>query len=261
MVPTSEFIDSFEMKDGKSFSWKTNGADPYKDRDSRFYASILFNGASWEDRTIETYEGGTDGIQKFSHAESASATVTGYYLKKYITENVHTWEIEGSSHFDILLRYAEVLLNKAEALAMKGDIAGALVALNEVRARAGQPGKTMTDLNAVTEDEKELMRDKNLSMDQKKMMKLIERERVVELGGEGFRYWDLRRWRRSMDVLNATNAHGCWITKNSDGSFKYEQINVDGTDKRIFKDKYYAFSIPLSERTKNKEFGENNPGW
>ena len=92
-------------------------------------------------------------------------------------------------------------------------------------------------------------------------MKLIERERIVELGGEGFRYWDLRRWKRSMDVLNGTNAHGCWINKQKDGSFTYKQVNVDADDRWIFKEKYYAFSIPLSERTKNKALGENNPGW
>ncbi len=264
LVPTSEYVDAFEMKDGSEFSWSTHGSNPYKDRDSRFYASILYNGAPWEGRTIETFETGMDGIQKFSHAESASSTVTGYYLKKFVTENDHSWDLEGSNHFDILLRYAEVLLNKAEALVYKNDLNGALVALNEVRTRAGQPAKTLTDVDAVNEDKVKGSeygpKKGELDARQKKMMCLIEKERVVELGGEGFRYWDLRRWRRSMDVLNGTNAHGCWITKQGD-HFDYRQINVDGTDKRIFKEKYYAFSIPLAERTKNKLFGENNPGW
>lgn len=244
LVPTAEYADAFEMKDGTPFSWETHGDAPYDNRDSRFYASLLFNGAKWEGRTIETFEGGTDGIQKFLHSESASSTVTGYYLKKYITEGDQLWQQEGSRHFDILLRYGEVLLNKAEALAQAdwgANRTKALAALNQLRARAGQPAKTAASLE--------------------EFMDLIERERIVELGGEGFRYWDLRRWRKAMDRLNGTNAHGCWITKNADGTFSYARINADGNDKRIFKEKYYAFSIPLAERTKNKDMGPNNPGW
>lgn len=244
LVPTAELADEYEMADGTPFSWETHGSAPYTGREKRFYASILYNGAKWENRIIETFQGGKDGIQPFEKSGQTTSTVTGYYLKKFVTENDTTWIVNGSSHFDILLRYAEVLLNKAEALAQKdwnGNKEAALAALNKVRARAGLPAKEATSLE--------------------EFMQLIEHERMVELAGEGFRYWDLRRWRRSMAVLNGKNMHGTLITKEADGSFKYKKIDVDSGDTRVFMERYYAFSIPQAERTKNKALGENNPGW
>lgn len=244
LVPTAELADDYEMADGTPFSWKNNGANPYAGREKRFYASILFNGAQWENRELETFVGGKDGIQKFEKSGQTSSTVTGYYLKKFITENDHSWNINGSSHFDILLRYAEVLLNKAEALAQDNwdkNKTQALSTLNEVRKHAGLPAKNAESLN--------------------EFMKLIEHERIVELAGEGFRYWDLRRWKRSVDVLNGKSMHGTLITKQDDGTFSYKNIDVDAGDTHVFMERYYAFSIPLAERTRNKTIGKNNPGW
>lgn len=244
LVPTAELADSYEMADGTPFSWELHGSDPYADREPRFYASVLYNGAEWEGRTIESFVGGKDGIQKFEKSTPTSSTVTGYYLKKFITENDHSWDTQGSSHFDIMLRYGEVLLNKAEALAQSNwntNRTAALAALNEVRARVGLPARDAVSLAA--------------------FMRLIEHERMVELAGEGFRYWDLRRWRRAMDVLNGTSVHGTRITREADGTFKYTPVDVDAGDTRIFMERFYAFSIPLSERTRNTAFGENNPGW
>ena len=93
-------------------------------------------------------------------------------------------------------------------------------------------------------------------------MALIEHERMVELAGEGFRFWDLRRWRRAVDVLDNMSVHGVKITKNGDGSFTYEQEDADAGEKRHFFEKYYAFSIPQAERSRNEALkGYNNPGW
>lgn len=244
LVPTAELADRYEMADGTPFSWAAHAAAPYEGREPRFYASLLYNGAKWERRTIETFVKGADGIQKFDKSVSTSSTVTGYYLKKFITENDHSWDTKGSSHFDIMLRYGEVVLNKAEALANADwgkNKTKALEALNEVRSRVGLPPKDAANLE--------------------EFMKLIEQERIVELAGEGFRYWDLRRWRRAMDVLNGTTMHGTRIEKNADDSFSYTQIDVDDGDTRIFMERYYAFSIPITERKRNKALGENNPGW
>ena len=244
LVPTSELADEFEMADGTPFSWAAHGADPYKGRDPRFYSTILYNGAPWEGRTIETFVGGADGYKKFDKNE-VSTTVTGYYLRKFIVENDHGWDTYGSGRFAVLLRYGEVLLNKAEALAQKDWAANkteALGALNELRAKRGMPDK-----NAGTLDD---------------FMKLIEHERMVELAGEGFRFWDLRRWRRAVDVLDNMSVHGVKITKNGDDTFTYEQEDADDGEKRHFFEKYYAFSIPQAERSRNGDVKYyNNPGW
>lgn len=243
--PTSELVDSYEMADGSEFSWATHGSDPYKGREPRFYATILYNGADWEGRKIQTYVGGEDGISKFAAEGTASSSVTGYYLRKWITEDDKTWSKNGSSHFAILVRYAEVLLNKAEAYARMGDLANALVCLNEIRSRVGLPERT-----AANEDE---------------FMKHLRHERMVELAGEGFRLWDLRRWRLANGddgFIDGKQAHGVRISKDeATEALTFSQVEVDAGMKRLFPERFYLFSLPVNERSNNKLLGQNNPGW
>ncbi len=241
--PTSELVDCFEMADGKPFNWETHKANPYENREPRFYATVLYNGAQWEGRTIETFVGGADGLKEFETQGASGSTSTGYYFRKFLTEGDRDWVTTGSSHFMPVCRYAEVLLNKAEALAEKdfaANKAEALAALNEVRARVGLPAK-----DAANKEEFD---------------KILRHERIVELAGEGFRFWDIRRWKIGMEVINGQACHGVKITKNGD-SFTYSQIEVDAGRKRHFEERYNAFSIPISERANNPLFGENNPGW
>ena len=144
--------------------------------------------------------------------------------------------------------YPQVLQNvrvadKAEALAMENwnkNSAEALQALNDVRARVGLPARATADKETFLE--------------------YVRHERKVELAGEGFRYWDLRRWRLAEKVIDGQNVHGVKISKQSDGSFTYEQVDADGGHKRIFYDRYYRFAIPLSERS-NNSLCTNNDGW
>lgn len=243
--PTSELVDSYEMADGTEFSWATHGTDPYAGREPRFYASILYNGADWEGRKIDTSVGGEDGISDFKTQGTAPSSVTGYYLKKWITEDDKTWAKNGSSHFAIMLRFAEVLLNKAEAYAELGDLTKALECLNEVRSRVGLPAKTTAD--------------------KAEFMKYLRHERMVELAGEGFRLWDLRRWKLAdgdNGYIDGKQAHGVKITKDEGtGSLTYSQVEVDAGMKRIFYNRFYLFSLPVVERSNNKLLGENNPGW
>lgn len=243
--PTSELVDSYEMADGTEFSWATHGTDPYAGREPRFYASILYNGADWEGRKIDTSVGGEDGISDFKTQGTAPSSVTGYYLKKWITEDDKTWAKNGSSHFAIMLRFAEVLLNKAEAYAELGDLTKALECLNEVRSRVGLPAKTTAD--------------------KADFMKYLRHERMVELAGEGFRLWDLRRWKLAdgdNGYIDGKQAHGVKITKDEGtGSLTYSQVEVDAGMKRIFYNRFYLFSLPVVERSNNKLLGENNPGW
>ena len=252
ICPTAELADSYEMADGTPFSWDTFnsnpsafGGDPFSGREPRFYATILCNDQTWEGRKIESYVGGVDGIQLFEKKGGMTSTCSGYYFRKFITEDDHSWDSHGSSHFDIYIRYAEVLLNKAEALAQKGWTANktdALKAINDVRARVGLPAR-----DALTLDD---------------FMSLLEQERKVELAGENFRYWDLRRWRKGVERLNGINCHGVKITKNSDDTFSYEECDLDAGDTRMFMERYYSFSLPLTEINNNKGLNNfNNPGW
>jgi len=249
-VPTAELADLYEFKDGTEFQWNTyaeNHADPYVDREPRFQATVMYNGCKWEGRTIQTYVGGSDGFTAFTQSGSTNGhTCTGYYLRKYLQENNSTFVTDYSWQYDAVLRYAEVLLNKAEAYAQLDYdkySAEALGALNEVRKRVGLPEKTLTDAS-----------------DKDSFMALLRKERCVELAGEGFRYWDLRRWKLAENVVNGQNAHGVKITKANDGTFSYEKLACDGGSPRIFLEKYYYFSLPTSE-TANNKLCENNPYW
>ena len=240
--PTSELADSYEMADGTPFSWETHGSDPYTGREPRFYATILYNGASWMGRTIESYVGGADGFKEYENSKSANTTVTGYYLRKYLKDGDKSWITAYSAQTCILIRYAEVLLNKAEALAELSwdqNSVEALQALNDVRGRVGLPSRQTAS--------------------KEEFMEFVRHERMVELAGEGFRYWDLRRWRLAEEVINGKNVHGVKITK-TDSGFNYEHVDADNGNKRIFYDRYYHFAIPESERSKNP-LCENNQGW
>ena len=240
--PTSELADSYEMADGTPFNWETHGSDPYTGREPRFYATILYNGASWMGRTIESYVGGADGFKEYENSKSANTTVTGYYLRKYLKDGDKSWITAYSAQTCILIRYAEVLLNKAEALAELSwdqNSVEALQALNDVRGRVGLPSRQTAS--------------------KEEFMEFVRHERMVELAGEGFRYWDLRRWRLAEEVINGKNVHGVKITK-TDSGFNYEHVDADNGNKRIFYDRYYHFAIPESERSKNP-LCDNNQGW
>ena len=240
--PTSELADSYEMADGTPFSWETHGSDPYTGREPRFYATILYNGASWMGRTIESYVGGADGFKEYENSKSANTTVTGYYLRKYLKDGDKSWITAYSAQTCILIRYAEVLLNKAEALAELSwdqNSVEALQALNDVRGRVGLPSRQTAS--------------------KEEFMEFVRHERMVELAGEGFRYWDLRRWRLAEEVINGKNVHGVKITK-TDSGFNYEHVDADNGNKRIFNDRYYHFASPESERSKNP-LCDNNQGW
>ena len=169
--PTEELVCQYQMADGRDFSWNDPemAANPYKGREPRFYASILYHGAEWKGRVMDMRSSSKDGV-----AFGGGTTSTGYYMRKLFDES----QKEGFTESDLTkyyIRFAEVLLIKAEALAQMGKYDLAMAELNKVRARAG----FTTDLVAV---------DKNTCM------KYIMRERMLELAFEGHRFWDLRRW-------------------------------------------------------------------
>lgn len=233
--PTENLVSAYQMQDGSEFDWNNpeHAANPYEGREDRFYATILYNGAQWKGRTIETFEGGIDG-----YAVGGGTTCTGYYMRKLFDETIDSQK-EGFPAGELthyFMRYAEVLLIYAEAMAEQGHLTESLNALNQIRHRAG------------FSPEKDL-----ISESKSEVKSLIRHERMIELAFEGHRYWDLRRWDMAQIVLNGTNCVGTKITKNDDGSFNYEQVNCDNGKKRVYLSKYNRFPIPTSEIRKNPE--------
>lgn len=236
--PTQDIVDSYEMANGLRIDEAGSGYDPatpYKNRDPRFAKSILFNGADFKDRAVETFTGGKD-------LPRTNPTPTGYYIRKFMDEkfDFNKDKNVGSNTNWVIMRYSEVLLNFAEA---KNESDGPSVAVydavNAIRKRAGMP-VIPAGLN------KEQMRER------------IHRERRIELAFEDdIRYQDLKRWKQAAAILNKS-VRGVTITKATNGTISYKDKNAGS---RVFEDKNYWFPIPLVEMGVNPNLKPQNPGW
>ena len=238
-TPTQEMVESYELATGGFPDWTpwhdvTTETPPYADLEPRFHASVLYNGAPWKGRKIEPYVGGADGWCQWNlEREPKGRTTTGYYLRKMVDESHDVIAYSGGVQPLIVLRYAEVLLNKAEACYKTSDAAGANSAVRAIRDRVGLPYED------VTGDD---------------LWKAIRQERKVELAYEGLWYWDLRRWKVAHkpypEGLTGYQQHGLKIEKNNDGTFTYTYVSVDDQD-RNFPEKMYRFPMPTGELNNN----------
>ncbi len=235
--PTQELVDAYEMVIGKPITDPTSGYDPqnpYKGRDARLDYSIGYNGLRFAGEPIETFVGGKDGLNK-----SQTATKTGYYMRKFIDQNLNLAKGESRRRPWIFFRYAEVLLNYAEAM-------------NEYLGTPDQ--EVYSAINAV----RKRARIKNLpnGLSQEEMRARIKNERRVELAFEEHRFWDVRRWGEGMTYFNAP-IHGMKITKSDDGMLHYEVFEVES---RVYDSKMDYYPLPFSELQKNPNLQQNS-GW
>lgn len=238
-VPTQEMVESYELAQGGFPDWSewhtaagTTATPPYALLEPRFQATILYNGAKWKQRTIEPFVGGTDGWATWkTDKEPKGKTVTGYYLRKLVDENYDVTTSAGSQPFTFF-RYAEALLNKAEACYRTGDEPGANAIVRQIRTRVNLPYADKSG---------------------EELWKAIRQERKVELAFEGFQYWDQRRWESAEaqypEGLSGYQQHGLKIQKDGDG-FTYSYVSVDDKD-RSFPAKLYRFPMPASELNSN----------
>ncbi|PSL49909.1 putative outer membrane starch-binding protein [Chitinophaga niastensis] len=230
-TPLQNMVDAYEMNNGKLITDPTSGYDPqnpYVNRDARLYATILYNGASYRGSTVQTFSpGGKDSKDGPSNWNTSK---TGYYLRKFMDDNNpidNPWDIAGLQPW-IYLRYAEVLLNYAEAQNEAAGPDGSVYsAVNLIRQRSGvnQPGLTA-------------------GLSQSQMRDAIRRERQVELAFEEHRFYDVRRWKIA-NVTENVPAYGINVTIGNGGVFTYTQkVALSG---RLFSDKNYWLPIPRSE--------------
>lgn len=239
-TPTQEMVESYEYAGGGFPDWSAWHAEnvtevpPYDKLEPRFQASILYNGASWKGRNIEPFVGGSDGFCVWNKEQDPKGrTTTGYYLRKLVDENHDVIAVKDSKQPRTIIRYAEVLLNKAEACYRLGDIPGANAAVKAIRSRVQLPYREQNG---------------------ESLWKSIRQERKIELAYEGLWYWDLRRWKDSAKDypvgLNNYQVHGLRIEKQSDGTFSYTYVSVDDRN-RTFPEKMYRFPLPAGELNSN----------
>ena len=242
--PTQELVEGYETADGEKVDWTpwhngtTSQAPPYSQLEPRFQASVLYNQAEWKGRKIEPYVNGVDGFMDFGFDSPNGRTTTGYYMKKYLDESNTDLATDKSQQSIIEIRYAEVLLNYAEACAMAGGKESeANNAIRQIRARVGLPYQ-------------------DLSGDA--LLQKIRLEREIELAFEGQRYWDLRRWRLAGTVLNNVRFHGLKIEKTGTDSFSYQYIECDNKDRK-FLDRLYNLPLPNAELANNTAITQIEP--
>ncbi len=225
--PTQNLVDAFEMTDGKPYDESPlyDPANPYSNRDPRFYAIVLYNGSAFRGSVVETFDGGLNTAA----GGAQDATKTGYYIRKFHDENNILFSTDADGDW-IFIRYAEVLLNYAEARnEAVGPDESVYEAVNAIRQRPG------VELPALP-----------TGLSQDAMRERIYHERRIELSFEEHRYFDLRRWGLAQTVLNEP-IYGMQIIK-SGSNFTYNRFVVEP---RTFLSKVAVLPIPQDEITKN----------
>jgi len=243
--PYQNFVDAFGMANGKGITDPASGYnpnDPYKDRDPRLAYSIIRdqtpliqnNGLK---EPVNIYLG-SDG-KGVSQDAVYAGTPTGYYTNKMLDENIAANFIHGSQRCFPLMRYAEVLLNFAEATnEYTGPVQEVYDAVELVRKRAGlSPYQLPAGLS------------------REQMREAIHAERRVELAFEGHRFWDVRRWKIAEQT--ETKMMNGMEVRRAGGNVSYTIFPVR---KHNFRTAMYLWAIPQSETAKSPELTQN-PSW
>ncbi len=241
--PTQELVDAFPTLTGATVS--STAAVTYMARDPRLDGTVFYNGASWLGRPVQTFTGGLD-----RPGTSAVQTRTGYYLRKFLGSFSTGSTYAATSHNFPIFRYAETLLNAAEAQNELGNTAAALAYVIAIRARSGLTAGTGNRYGVP------------VGLGQADARALIRNERRIELSFEEHRFWDLRRWKTAETVLNGP-VTGVVATRNGAGTtaspytFTYVRQPVSTL---TWQPRLYYLPLPYDEVTKNSNLVQN-PGW
>lgn len=276
-TPIGLLVDDYEMMDGTKFNWSDPGqkAEPYKDRDPRFYASVMYDGSDWKPRDkisgnvdpanqIQTgqydlIQGGSTitfkGLDtRSSSIEDWNGTRTGYYMRKFIDPDPSIVENNTRQYIPWpFFRYTEAVFNYVEACIELGEDAEARTWLNKIRFRSGMPA--LTESGAALKER-------------------YRNERRIEMSFEEQRYHDARRWMiapttlgRKMTFINVVGKFKPGQTLT--GTYRYSPTIYNYTytpyedvahENRTWLDKMYFRPITRDEVNKNTLLVQN-PGY
>lgn len=244
-LPTQNLVDAFPMLDGKvageSRYTLGTGVEQYQNRDPRLNYTILHHGSTWLNTTLDTSIGGTN-----NPSNTSEYSTTSYYMCKFMGKFENASEYSSVIHNWVMYRYAEVLLNYAEAQnEYSGPDQSVYDAIIALRKRAGieSGDNNLYGLDPLDE------------MTQDKMREIIHNERRIEMAFEEQRYWDIRRWRIAEDVFSEP-LKGLEI-RSSEGSQTFELVDVLTT---TFATRQYLYPISYDEVVKNDNMVQN-PNW
>ncbi len=261
--PSQNFVDAFPMRSGLPITAPNSGYDPqnpYANRDPRLADDVLYNGVTLRRSEIITGNYPNAKGESYDNLNKDNATRTGYYLLKFLRDDVNP---QGSSlieqyHIYPRIRYTEIFLAYAEAAndawGPKADPTGvgftAYDVIKAIRERAGlatnEIGQPLAEGDVYLEE---------CAGDQNKMRDLIRNERRIELCFENKRFWDLRRW---MLPLNEA-IKGVEINLDkATGELTYKYFEVE---KREYDNSYQMYGpIPKNEVLKWSNLKQNK-GW
>lgn len=268
--PTLELSEQFEYIDGSPGTLRfTDGSgnairyahptDLFKDKDPRFAATIIYPFSQWRGTVIDVQAGIIDGGQRITAGDyntlykgehvigyngiggGLEISQTGFYIRKYLNPaydknvvNGNTGGTVGSEQQYIEFRYAEILLNYAEAALELGRVGDAKTALNLVRSRAGI----------------KLLEDAAVTVEK------VRHERQVELAFENHRYWDIRRWRIADQLLNNKRFEVIMpYHVLDDNTYIFEKVQTAG--QKTFLPKLYYESLDQGEIDRNPRLVQN----
>lgn len=272
-TPIQQMVDDYEMMDGTKFSWSNpaHATSPYTDREPRFYATILYDGADWKPRDkisgnvdpanqVQTgqYQVGTGNIfgldTRQSSIEDWNGSWTGYYMRKFtdpdpvVVDNYVRQSIPWP-----FFRYTEAVFNYIEACIELGEEPEARDWLNKIRYRAG--------MSAITESGSAL-RDH------------YRNERRIEMAYEEQRYFDARRWMIAPATLGRKNvfisvkgtlkpgqtAPSPYWKDETRYNYTYTPFVDIGLEDRQWLDKMYFRPLSRDEVNRNNKLVQN-PGY
>ena len=260
MFPSSDLVSEYEVidEDGTAKDWDETSYYKnyqqhggyvsqaiYKNRDARFYATIVQDSSMYFNSLITMRDKGN--LHWGSKVGSIWGTsITGYIYRKGVYTTKPLLNTNPTNYHYIVLRLGRSYLNYAEVMLRQNNIPAAIEYINKTRTiHGGLPALPTT----LTSDE---------------AWKAYKRERRVELVHEGDRYWSLLRWGKADGkpiVEELTKTHQA-ISISEDGkSFEFIELpDQRSFNERVFTTKRYLFPVPESERVNNPSLDQNE-GW
>lgn len=229
---TADLIDSYYMTNGLPITNAASGynaQNPYVNRDPRLAASVVLPGSQWG--TV-TYIPATDVVP------------SGARPRKYAAIGIA--DPNNCSLNTILMRYADVLLIRAEALIESGSSSPEIYTLiDQVRKRAKMP--TVESVEGV-------------GLSQTQLRAVLRHERRVEFFMEGTRYADMLRWKDQTLVHDVYGYDKSLLTNPaSPATWQFKQVKLE--TRTFDSNKGWLWPIPQADIDINKKLLPNNPGY
>jgi starch-binding outer membrane protein, SusD/RagB family len=257
--PSQNLVDAYEVIDADGHAKKWNATSYYtsyqanggyvsqvlyKNRDKRFYATVVYDSVKLFNNMVETRAMGN--LNRLSNNGGEwGVSESNYYYRKGLYEAKKVWYSDPTDHHQSVIRLGEVYLNYAEALLLTNHYPEAVQAINQTRqAHGGLPPLVATTAAAA--------------------WTAYTNERRVDMVLEEDRYWSLLRWAKFNGQQNIPELtepiRGIDISADGE-SFSFITVTINNNSNRQFTARRFLFPVPLAQLQANPNLAPNNTGW